>query len=461
MADNIDSFWAGLRHERFLLVGVGGLTGSSAARLFHRFRVPFRVSDIANACETRQLVADLGLAEGDVCLGLQQVSQLEGVTHVLLSPGVPRSLPLLIAAKERGIPIWCDYDLLYPLYADKWIGAVTGTDGKTTTTSLLAHLLRPSQRVVLAGNNGTPVCSVYDELLDARAVVLELSSFMLEEPKRFRANVSTVLNVAEDHIDRYATLAEYAEVKRGILRYARPTDVFVRNLDDECINSWRLPPTRMLSVSLRRRADAYLEGGELCVADSRLDTACLKLKGQHLFADALVALSMAREAGVSMESAFSSLQEFHGVPHRFELIGSCNGVEVIDDSKATTVQAVVQALESLRDRRVVLIMGGRDKMLDPRPILRFASQLRAIVGYGEAGLRLLPLLSGTDLHYLGAFEDAVRLACTITCPRDTLLLSPACTSFDQHSDYRERGMRFRQLTHECLGRAGDATLRTP
>jgi UDP-N-acetylmuramoylalanine--D-glutamate ligase len=446
----IDAFWASLRREQFLLVGVGGLTGASAARLFRRFGVPFRVSDATGSSATRQLIAELRLVDKDVHLGPQRSVQLDGITQVLVSPGVPRTLPLLIEAEARRIPIWCDYDLLYPLFADKWIGAVTGTDGKTTTTSLLAHLLRPTHAVVLAGNNATPVCAAYDELLDARAVVLELSSFMLEGVKRFRANASTVLNVAEDHVDRYRTLVQYAEVKRNVVRYARPTDVFVRNLDDDIIADWELPSMIVRSVSLQRRADAYLECGDLRVAGASLDTTCLKLRGRHLFGDALVALSMAREAGVSMESAFGNLADYPGVPHRFEFIGRWNCVNVIDDSKATSVQAVVKALESLPGRRVVLILGGRDKMLDPGPIMRHAAQLRAIVAYGEAGPRLLSMLGGTALHYVYEFEDAVRRACEVVRPYDTLLLSPACTSFDQHEDYRARGLWFRRLAQECL-----------
>lgn len=453
MLTQADAFWAELRRERFLVVGVGGLTGSAAARLFSRFGVPFRVSDAVESSETRQLIAELGLQDRDVHVGPQRPMQLEGITQVLLSPGVPRTLPLLIAAQTRHIPIWCDYDLLYPLYADKWIAAVTGTDGKTTTTSLLTHLLRPTHPVVLAGNNDTPLCASYDGLLGARAVVLELSSFMLEDLKRFRANVATVLNVAEDHIDRYRTLSQYADVKRCIVRYARSSDAFVRNLDDRIVAAWELPSMIVRSFSLQRKADAYLDGSELRLDDARLDSRRLQLQGRHLFADALVALTMAREAGVSTEAAFAGLENYRGVPHRFELVGSWGGVDVIDDSKATSVQAVVHALESLSGRTVVLILGGRDKMLDPRPVLQFAARLRAIVGYGEAGPRLLSLLGGTALHYRDEFGDAVRLACGIARPLDALLLSPACTSFDQHQDYRARAAQFRWLSEECLSRA--------
>jgi UDP-N-acetylmuramoylalanine--D-glutamate ligase len=244
MSTVVDSFWAALRREQFLVVGVGGITGASAARLLRRMGVPVAVSDaVANDAATA-LVSELGLRTREVFFGPQLPSQLDGISQVLISPGVPRSLPLLQAAKERGIPIWCDYDLLYPLYADRRIAAITGTDGKTTTTSLVGHLLRPSHSVVVLGNIGTPLCAAYDDLLQSDVVVLELSSFMLEELKQFRANVATVLNIAEDHVDRYPTPIEYAEAKRNIVRHAHPGDVFVKNLDDPCVSSWALPGPR-------------------------------------------------------------------------------------------------------------------------------------------------------------------------------------------------------------------------
>ncbi|MFO0590667.1 MAG: UDP-N-acetylmuramoyl-L-alanine--D-glutamate ligase [Polyangiaceae bacterium] len=501
-------FWADLRRERFLVVGFSERTGMHAGRLFARMGVPFAVSDsasmevlaprvealrierrsedgngpppFANEVERRERFGRGGLREAkaggghraaiskrslgvpDVFAGPQTSAQLDGITAVLLSPGVPRSIPLLVEARARGIPIWSDYDLLHPIYAHKRVAAITGTDGKTTTTMLVAHMLREDARVVVAGNMGTPITALYDEIRACDALVLELSSFMLEEVRRFHAGVSTVLNVAEDHVDRYASLDEYEATKRAILKHARRPDVFVQNLDDPKIAGWPVDHVDVRAVSSRgaaprdaagRGCDAWFEDGRLHVGGASIDADRLRIRGIHHRSNALVAASMAVALGVDPEAALERATTFPGVPHRFEHVGRAGGVDLVDDSKATSVHAVQRALESLADRRVVLILGGRDKMLDPTPLGRVTGPLRAVVGYGEAGPRLLKAFpeGGPALAYVERFADAVERACRLTEPGDVLLLSPACTSFDQHTDYAERGAEFREVARRTLG----------
>lgn len=448
--DADSNFWGEQRREHFLVVGAGGVSGAGIARLFRRMGVPFKISDALPSDDIRQLAFELELEPGAVLVGPQEVTQLEAVTQIVTAPGVPRSSDLLRAAKERGIPVWCDFDLLYPLYAHKQIAAITGTDGKTTTTQLLGHLLSDAKSTLVAGNTGTPISAVYDALFESEAVVFELSSFMLEDLKRFRANVSTVLNVAQDHVDRYIDLREYAEAKSNIVRYAQADDVFLHNIDDPTLRDWRFTDVRLRTVSARTAANYCLNGTDLRLGSEHLTTSCLQLRGQHLYFDAMVAAAMAIELGIDVSSVISRLQSFVGVPHRFEFVAQCGRVDLIDDSKATTVHAVVRALESLAQRQMVLILGGRDKMLDPGPLRRFASQLRAIVGYGEAGRRMLEYCDGVPTHFEQAFDDAVRVACRAAQAGDVLLLSPGCTSFDQHRDYRERGERFRCLAKDYL-----------
>jgi len=446
-----EDFWSAQRKEQFLVVGFSELTGLAMARLLERMGVSFKISDLAPLDQLTPRLKELNLRREDIFVGPQESTQLQGITQILLSPGVPRSISLIRDACSRGIPVWNDFDFLYPLYADKSIAAITGTDGKTTTASLLAHQLKPSRSVTLAGNIGVPIASVYDELLRCDAVVLELSSFMLEDIKRFRANVSTVLNIAEDHIDRYSSMAEYTLAKRNIVRFARSGDVFVRNLDDERIASWNLSGIEVHTVSSHHdNADAYLLDGAIDVFGSRLPVASMKIQGAHLIEDVLVATMMATAVGLSATEALALAATFGGVPHRFETIGRFSGVDVIDDSKATTVQAVHRALESLGDRNVVLILGGQDKHLDPAVLVAHERHLRAVVGYGQAGERLVSVFSRVPTHYALAFEDAVELACATAENNDVLLLSPASTSFDQHRDYRQRGQIFRSLVRQHL-----------
>ncbi len=448
-------FWAALRAERFLVVGASELTGVPAARLFARMGVPFSVSDAAPREVLDARLAGVPVGRGDVHAGPQDPSQLRGVTQILVAPGVPRAIPLLAEARARGVPIWSDYDLLHPLYAHKRVAAVTGTDGKTTTTTLLAHLVAPDARVVVAGNMGRSVAAALSEILASDVVVIELSSFMLEDVKRFRADVSAVLNVAEDHVDRYPSIVEYEATKRAIVRYARRPDVFVRNLDDDRVARIEAGDLEVRTVSLDRAdADAHARGGTITIGDARLSADRLTVRGLHHRSDVLVAASMAVAIGVPAPVAVERAASFPGVPHRFQLAFEAGGVAVIDDSKATSVQAVKRALESLADRHVVLIVGGRDKGLDPSPIAAERGHLRAVVGYGEAGARLLAAIAaegGVDARYVADFDDAVEAACALARPGDALLLSPACTSFDQHADYVARGHAFRRVARRCLG----------
>ena len=447
----VDEFWKAQRGEQFLLVGFSDLTGLATAKLFSKMGVAFKISDSKPLSELEPQLAALPVRPSDVFSGPQEPAQLEGVTQVVLSPGVPRAIPLIREACARGIPVWSDYDFFYPLYANKRIAAVTGTDGKTTTTTLLGHLLKPHRSVVVAGNIGVPIAAIYDELLRSDVVVLELSSFMLEDVKRFRADVSTVLNIAEDHVDRYRSMDEYVETKRNVLRFARPGDAFVKNLDDGRIASWELGHLEVRTVSRRVcTADARVFPGGLAVLGAKLPLNALKIRGAHLIDDVLTAALMATSLGVPAAQGLALAGTFAGVPHRFEYAGTLSGVDVIDDSKATSVQAVNSALESLKGRTVVLILGGQDKHLDPTALDAHSAHLRSVVGYGEAGRRLLSAFSTVPTHYVADFAGAVKLACGLVRGNDVLLLSPVGTSFDQHRDYRERGETFRALARMHL-----------
>lgn len=457
-------FWAQLRTRHLLVVGFSELTGLQGARLLGRMGVPYSVSDLAPPSVVAPRLKDIPTPPQRLFCGPQTVEQLDGVSEILLSPGVPRSIPLLIAARERGIPIWSDFDLLYPLYADKPIAAVSGTDGKTTTTLLLAHLLAPDRRLVVAGNLGTPITARYDALLDCEAVILELSSFMLEDLKQFRATVSTVLNVDEDHIDRYPNLDAYEATKAAIIQHARPSDLFIQNLDDARVSRWGLSGVRRRTFSMNcADADAGCQHGALRVSSAERATTAFLLRGRHHYSNILAAALMAEELGLSAETALDRAATFPGVPHRFQGVGRVATIDLIDDSKATSMQAVRCALQSLEPRPVVLILGGRDKGLDASPLRSQLGHLRAIVGYGEAGQRLLRALDGGQCDYAPAFSDAVALACRLAQPGDAILLSPGCTSFDQHRDYAERGEEFRKVAGAILARseANPLTPRNP
>lgn len=437
--------WDRLRDETFLVVGFTELTGLSIAALFEAHHIRFKISDLKPLDQLRPLLAGLMIAEQDVFAGPQVVSQLEGITGIILSPGVPRSIPLIAEAVRCRIPIFSDIDFLYDFIKYKKIIAVTGTDGKTTTTTLIAEILKTGVDVVLAGNIGVPVCSKYEEILQCDTVVLEVSSFMLEDLRCFRPNISTVLNLAQDHVDRYDSFDQYARTKLNVIQNCTSEDVFIQNLDDITVSSFVPCRVQTRTVSrFDRSADYFFADGDFFFRGHRMPYAECHLQGAHYIENILMAVATACEAGIAPEQVAMAVSGFRGLPHRFEHLGSCRGVDVYNDSKATTVHAVDGALQSF-DANVVLIMGGQDKFLDFTPLRRHAPKIKYLVCYGEAGERIRESLDLTDSEDVVRFDEAVLRAISRCGEGDVLLLSPGCTSFDQFPDYEVRGAVFREL----------------
>jgi UDP-N-acetylmuramoylalanine--D-glutamate ligase len=449
------SFWSRARAQTFLVVGLSELTGLPAAKLLERHGVRYKVSDSASRAELAPRLAQLSVADSDVFTGPQLPAQLEGIDCVLIAPGVPRTIPLLVEARRRGVPVLVDVDFAYELIAGKRIVAITGTDGKTTTTTLTGELLSSLGRVVVGGNIGTSVYSMLDEIAAADWLVLELSSFMLEELTRFRPHFAAILNVAQDHIDRYPSLDAYAAAKQTIVRHCQPNDVLVLNVDDA-----RLAAFRPAHVGLRQVSRRDLRDGDLCVGGARYRYAECGLSGQQNVINILVAATIAHEAGVAPEAIMATLRRFRGLPHRMEHVGRFGGVDAYNDSKASNAHAVKAALLNF-ESNVVLILGGRDKGLDFSILRDQTRRLRCLVCYGVDGPKLRDALAFEPSHYTYCFDDAVKLAARQCRPGDVLLMSPGCTSWDQYRWYGERGDAFRELARRYLNErhdddAGDA-----
>jgi UDP-N-acetylmuramoylalanine--D-glutamate ligase len=442
--------WRRLSSDLFLIVGFTELTGLSVARLFEAQGVRYAISDLRPRAELEPLLAQLRHGPERVHTGPQTVEQLDGITQVLLSPGVPRSIPLIRAARQRGLPVWADIDFLYPFVSDRTIVAITGTDGKTTTATLMAAILAGHGRTVLAGNVGVPVCACYDELLESEFLVLEVSSFMLEELRCLRPNVSTILNLAEDHVDRYASHTDYVRAKQRLVRHCTADDVFVRNVDDPELARFA-PPGRMQVVDISRAGPSFNEARRCFrVGGLTLPIAACRLQGDHFVSNILACIAMAEALEVPADRILEAVRDFEGLPHRYEPAGEHGGVRIIDDSKATTVHAVEHAVLSSGDP-VVLIMGGREKDLDVTPLQAHAHRIAYLQAYGESGERIRRVLGWAASGYVYDFDEAVRQAIARCRPGDTLLLSPGCTSWDQFPSYEVRGARFKALARELLG----------
>jgi UDP-N-acetylmuramoylalanine--D-glutamate ligase len=348
----------------------------------------------------------------DTSLGNEDdLSLLDGVDVIVKSPGVPREVPLVLAARERGIPVWSEVELGFRLLpASKFVG-VTGTNGKTTTTELLGAIFRAAGRnVAVAGNVGTPLTSVWE----ADWVVCELSSFQLEDVHELACDVAVLLNLEPDHLDRHGSFAAYRDAKLRIFERAR-AKIVPRGLG--------------------------LEGREFA-ADDALPAEPL-IRGAHNRENAAAATAAARAAGIPDEAIAEALQTFPGVPHRLELVAERDGVRYVNDSKATNVAAALRALAAYSDEPVHLILGGSPKGEDFAPLAAaIGPNVRSVHLIGAEAPRLAEVIDGDRDETLAA---AVAHAARVARPGDVVLLSPACASYDQFGNFEERGEAFREL----------------
>jgi UDP-N-acetylmuramoylalanine--D-glutamate ligase len=339
------------------------------------------------------------------------LSLLDRVDVIVKSPGVPGEAPLVVAARQRGIPVWSEIELGYSLLPDaKFIG-VTGTNGKTTTTELLGAILRAAGRnVAVAGNVGTPLTSVRS----ADWVVCELSSFQLEDVHELACEVAVLLNLEPDHVDRHGSFEAYRDAKLRIFERSR-AQVVPRGLG--------------------------LPGVEFS-ADDDLPAEPL-IRGAHNRENAAAATAAARAAGIADEHIAAVLLTFPGVPHRLELVGERGGVRYVNDSKATNVPAALRALAAYADDPVHLILGGSPKGEDFAPLAAaIGANVKSVHLIGEEAERLAELIDG---HRDGTLKAAVEHAAQLAQPGDVVLLSPACASYDQFANFEERGDAFRRL----------------
>jgi UDP-N-acetylmuramoylalanine--D-glutamate ligase len=386
---------------------------------------------------------------------------LDGAEILAVSPGVPLSHPVVAEARRRGLPVLSELEIAWRILEEEaegrnlWI-AVTGTNGKSTVSTWIAEILRRDRRdVALAGNIGTAL-STFCASRKPRAFVVEASSFQLETIDRFRADVAVVTNVTPDHLDRHGSLAGYTAAKARVFENQRAGDAAVVNDDDPGSAGLR-PPAKRIGFSTLRPVPGgvWAEDGALWSGiGGGLRRLCGKaevaLAGLHNLENALAAAAAAELAGASADAVHSGLTRFAGLPHRSELVAVSDGVAWVDDSKGTNPDAVVKSLAGFPDGRVILILGGSEKGSDfsilAGPVARKA---RLVLTIGQSAGKIEQALPRAETKRAGDMERAVEIAAAAARPGDTVLLSPACASFDQYRSFEERGDHFRGLV---LGR---------
>jgi len=444
-----------LKGLQFAVFGMGE-SGIDTAEFLLRREARVRAVDRKPLAELKPGHAQRLEAVG-IPLTAQDESALDGVDIALLSPGVPPNLALFDEARRRGIRVTGELEFCSQFLRGPILG-ITGSNGKTTTTSLCGHLLKASGiPVQVGGNIGLPLAAMLDSSRDDQWNVLELSSFMLELADTLHVKIASILNITPDHLDRHGDFENYTHAKRRVLRNQTASDAAVLNAGDALSResaAFTRASVHEFSASRRVQRGFWMEGADL-VANGEfwMPRSEVQLQGRHNVENVLAAGCCAHLAGAPLTALRSAVASFPGVEHRIEFVRELNGVRYYNDSKGTNVDATVKALESF-ESGVWLILGGRDKASDYaplRPLIEAGG--RAVLLIGEATGIIAAQLAGiaVPVTSCGDMASAIAYASARVVPGDVVLLSPACASFDQYSGYNERGRHFKSLVHQLGG----------
>ncbi len=439
-------------HSRILVIGLGYRTGLASANFLAARDMDVTVSDLKDSQSLAAITDRLDLSVKTV-LGSQDASLLDrGFDLVVLSPGVPRTIPLVRAVYERGIPLIAEVELAWHFMKGNWIG-ITGTDGKSTTTALTDHILKGLNINSRAGGNiGIPLVSLVDDSRDHSVTVAELSSFQLEAIDEFTPDCAAFLNLAPDHLDRYDSMESYCDAKMRITKNMTAYQTLVYNLDDPVVSA----RARKANCSLRSfslfndSADCYFDGFRvLARKNGALHTVFteedVRLPGRHNVANAMASFLLVdsylaqKSDELDVRDFAQILSTFRGLPHRLEYVDTVRTVRCINDSKATSVNAVRTAADSLTEP-AVFIIGGRAKDEDYSLLADYLrDKASAVVLIGESTERFTDIFASFTTGSASSMKDAVERAVRLARTGGTVILSPGCASFDMYADYEERG----------------------
>lgn len=442
-----------------LIIGLG-VTGEALARHAHDRGWSFTIAeDLADRPGHDERVAAVEAMGGTVVVApdedlLRELAR--GADLVVPSPGVPAHHPVYAVAADAGVSVVSEIEMA-SRGAEVPIVAVTGTNGKTTVTSLIARMLRSSGvTAAAAGNIGRPLVEAVDD--DVDVVVAEVSSFQLEYTDAFRPKIAVLLNVADDHLDWHPDVEHYRNAKAKVFANQADDDVLVVNADDPVASELAdRAPARVLRCAVSGGADTWrVEDGGLTDPDGTVVVGLDELPRTrpHDVVNALVSAAAAREAGATVEGVADALRTFEGLPHRLTPVGEAGGVRFYDDSKATNPHAALTALEGFDS--VVLIAGGRNKGLSLKPLAEAADRVRAVVAMGEAADEVEAVFSGLrPCAAVASMAEAVDQAVAFAEPGDAVLLSPACSSHDTYADYAARGDDFSACVRRRIDAGGE------
>jgi UDP-N-acetylmuramoylalanine--D-glutamate ligase len=439
------------RDMKIVVTGAGA-TGCSLARFFKAQHARVTLSDHRSASLLNNIDELIKSGIG-LDLGGHTQTLFTSADLIVVSPGVPLDIPVLRASRERGIPLLGDVEIAWR-ELDGTMIAITGTNGKSTVTTLVGEMLKGwGKKAFVGGNLGTPLIDAVGG--DFHWQVVELSSFQLETTEAFRPRYAVLLNVSEDHLDRYPDMAAYIAAKARIFENLREDDVAILNYDDALVMQ-AAAASRARKVCFSSQSE--LESG-MSLVDGKIlwrwqgremhfPVDALQLRGRHNQENVMAAMIPLLLEGCPAEIVWNSAKSFAGLPHRMEFLGERRGAGWYNDSKGTNIGSVVKSLDGL-PKPVVLIAGGKDKQGDLSPLIEpIRDKVANLILIGAAAERMAQTFNGlTGIHRAADMREAVGLAASLSSPGGTVLLSPGCSSFDMYRNYEERGQVFAREFH--------------
>jgi UDP-N-acetylmuramoylalanine--D-glutamate ligase len=451
--------------KKVLVLGLAR-SGLAVARLLHQEGARVFGSDLKPMETLDEEVRDLRDLGVEIEVGGHSERALAGADFVVVSPGIPRDVPILARAQEVGIPVYGELEVA-SWWARAPLVAITGSNGKTTTTTLIGRIFeRAGWQYQVAGNIGFPLSASVRSVPRDGVIVVEVSSFQLEQIETFRPRVGIVLNITPDHLDRYGSMEAYARTKARLLINQQATDIAILNRDDPGAAALaEKSPGRVVLYSIRGevKGGVFVREGQIIsqLTDAQevvLEVKELGIPGPHNLSNSLAAVAAAQIMGVDLSVCAAELVDFKGVEHRLELVRMLDGVKYINDSKGTNVDAVRQGLMTFTEP-ILLIAGGRDKKGDFKGLRTLIGQrVRLLLLLGEAREKMRAVWSDvTETILVKDLEEAVSVARAKAVPGDCVLLSPACASFDMFRDFEHRGRVFKEIVGR-LGRKKSGSL---
>lgn len=441
-----------LSGKKVLVVGLAR-SGMAAIRVLKKLGAEVTLSE----SKKKEDIKEIGfLNENNVEIVGQDMSVFErDFDFVVKNPGVPYRSPMMQKLQERNIPVITEIELAYQVAKPQHYIAITGTNGKTTTSTLTYEILRRAfpGKAHLCGNIGIPLCEIVMEngLMEegGHYIALEISNFQLVNIDKFRPEVATIINLTPDHIDFMGSLDNYYKSKTEVYRNMADSDVFLLNADDPVVKEYTdRYPVKCAKESFStdsQSADCIAKDGYLEIKGEKIiPLNAIKIVGKHNLQNVMIAVSAAKAIGISNDIILDAVSSFKGVEHRIEFVREIDGVKYYNDSKGTNTDATITALKAF-DRGVILLVGGFEKGLPMDEMKKHLGCIKKIIGFGACGARLVHDLVGEDGIVVTTLDEAVAEANKIAESGDTVLLSPTTSSFDQYTCFEERGDHFKKI----------------